>query len=113
MKRRRPFRAGWGWTGLAAYVLGYDSWATKTQRDTMTEVFRRASKHPLRRWPVVLTVGMVVSHLFGWIPAKVDPIHQFAEVLKRVDLSVMGVYNVILPREALTINEAKPWGVLA
>lgn len=110
---RRPFRAGWGWTGLTAYVLTYDSWATKTNRDTMTDVFRKASHHPMRRWPVVLTVGVVVSHLFGWIPTRLDPIHQLAEGMKRLDLSATGLFNVIVPREALSVGEANPWSVLA
>lgn len=79
----------------------------------MTEVFRRASHHPIRRLPVVLTVCVVVSHLFGWIPTRLDPIHQLAEGLKRLDLSATSLFNVIVPREALRVGEANLWSVLA
>ncbi len=113
MRRRRLFKAGWGWTGLATYIVIYDSWATKTNRDTMTEVFRRASHHPLRRWPVVLTVGLVVSHLFGWIPTRLDPIHHLGEGMKRLDVSATSLYNVILPSVALRWGETKPWSLSA
>jgi hypothetical protein len=82
---RRRFKAGWGWTGLAFYVAGYDTWALATKRDTLSMVFARAMHHPVRRWPVIATVSVTLLHLFGRLPTRIDPFHQYAAALKILD----------------------------
>lgn len=78
---RKPFNAGWGWAGLAVYVLAYDTWALARRRDTLSTVFRRSLAHPIRRWPVVVTSGITILHLYGRIPAFMDPFHQYGVLL--------------------------------
>ncbi len=77
----KPFGAGLGWLGLAGYVLSYDSWALATHHDTLSMVFDRGIKHPVRRWPVIAICVLTISHLFGWIPRKWDPFHNYANLL--------------------------------
>ncbi len=84
-KRRRPFKAGWGWTGLAVYIGSYDTWALATKHDTMSTVFARAIKHPVHRWPVLAVVGLTLLHLFGRLPPRIDPFYQYAAALRVLD----------------------------
>lgn len=81
--RTPPFTAR-GWTGLALYVLAYDTWALATRRDTLSTVFRRSVAHPIRRWPVILTCAVTILHLFGRLPDWIDPFHQYGTLLARV-----------------------------
>lgn len=52
------------WIGLAGYVLVTDMFALLTGRETLTDALRRAHKHPVRRWPVVLAWAATTKHLF-------------------------------------------------
>lgn len=78
---RKPFNAGWGWAGLAGYVVGYDTWALATGRDTLSTVFRRSLSHPVRRWTTIVTCVVTLLHLYGWLPPVLDPFHQYSVLL--------------------------------
>ena len=80
-----PSNGSWGWLGLAGFILGYDAWAIASGRETLTRSFQRAMKHPLRRWPVAVAVGVTVLHLYDQLPARLDPFGHLANVLKRLD----------------------------
>lgn len=75
--------AVWGWLGLAAYVLFYDAWAVRSDRETLSGLFGRAIAHPAQRWPVtVLWVGTTL-HLYGRLPRQFDPFGSIATALRR------------------------------
>ena len=63
-----------GWIVLAALVVGWDyGVALRGEGETLSNAFRRATRHPFARWPVILAWAVTTVHLFGWIPRKVDP----------------------------------------
>jgi hypothetical protein len=49
---------------VALLVGGYDLWALRTRRETMSAGFHRALRHPLSRWPVVVSWAYLTAHLF-------------------------------------------------
>lgn len=77
-------KADLGWAGLAAYVLGYDTWALATGHDTLSAVFHRSLSHSQLRWPVVAACAVTVLHLFDRLPRKVDPFHHYTSLLVRI-----------------------------
>lgn len=79
----KPFNAGWGWAGLAVYVLGYDTWAILTKRETLTAVFKRAAHHPIRRWPVLVACSITVLHLYDRLPKQLDPFNHYSWVIRK------------------------------
>lgn len=73
-------RGGSAWIGLAAYVIAYDYYACKHEKETMSTAFGRALSHKLGRWPTLLVLVIVVKHLtFPNTLAKVDPLNKIAE----------------------------------
>lgn len=80
----------WGWAGLWAFVAGYDIWAIRNDKPTLSETFGVALKHPIKRWPVMLAWGGLTLHLFAeLLPeevrkrlAPVDPLGQLARLIE-------------------------------
>jgi len=68
----RPHPATYAWAGLAFYVLAADVALIKSERLTMSSVFRDARYHPYKRWPVTLSWAVLTLHLFT--KTKYDPI---------------------------------------
>ncbi len=92
MVRLRP--GGWAWVGLAFYVTIVDVVLIKLHQKhgqpytSMSEVFGDGVKHPINRWPLMLTWTLITLHLFGHlIPdrfsafKKLDPIGFLARLL--------------------------------
>lgn len=65
----RP-RGTWGWLGLTAYVIAWDTFAP----ETLSGAFGRAVLHPRARWPVILAWSITTAHPFGALPSRYDPI---------------------------------------
>lgn len=63
---------GKAWIGLAAYVAAWDLIAIKTGRETLSSSFASAVKHPIRRWPVILTWAYITAHLHTICPPRLD-----------------------------------------
>lgn len=62
MKLRSGTKA---WIGLTVYVIAADAALIRNRKETMSTVFGDALVHPLRRWPVILTWGILTAHLFS------------------------------------------------
>lgn len=73
---RRLTIGGWGWVCVPILVAVVDGEALRRYAIGRTEVphtmsrsFFTAVRHPVRRWPVSLSVGGTLFHLFtGWNP---------------------------------------------
>lgn len=65
------------WLGLAAYVAGYDWWAYRTGRDTLSQSYGRALDSPVRRVPTLIAWAYLVAHLTRTIPQNLDPLRRF------------------------------------
>lgn len=70
---------GAAWIGLAAYVTVYDVVAVLHNKDTLSEAFYCAVRHPKRRWPTVLAWTFITGHLFKVIPEKYDPLRRIPQ----------------------------------
>lgn len=73
-----------GWFLLTGFVIGWDlcvGWLL--QGETLTGAFRKATKHPISRWPVVLAWGITTFHLFGWLDPRVDPFYRCGQLISR------------------------------
>lgn len=68
----------WGWIGLTAYVALWDAYAP----ETLSSAFGRAILHPRARWPVVALWGVTTAHLFGALPASLDPIARVGNAMR-------------------------------
>lgn len=63
-----------GWALLAAYVFAWDyRVALRGGGETLSCAFRRASRHPVARLPVLVIWTVTTLHLYGKIPEKYDP----------------------------------------
>ncbi len=63
-----------GWVCISLFVLAWDvEVALRHEGETLTNAFRRATRHPLSRWPVVLLWSVTTAHLYGWLPPQADP----------------------------------------
>lgn len=71
MKRLSPGAAGW--VAVSAVVVA----AELLDEKTMSEAFHTASRHPAYGPVVISAWGILTAHLFGFIPAKYDPISLF------------------------------------
>lgn len=58
---------GWCWLIMATQVSAMDFWLIYKQKSTMSEVFGAALRHPLRRWPIILSWTILTLHLFSCI----------------------------------------------
>lgn len=68
---------GWyGWVAIAGVVAVADIWALKKGLETMTAAYARCP-----RWVSVPATGVVVAHLLGMIPKRVDPFEMVGRVL--------------------------------
>lgn len=76
-----------GWAVLAAYVLGYDYWAIRRGRPTLTEQFARGMAHPIGRYPVAAVWTITTLHLFARLPSRIDPYRLAGQVLARAVLA--------------------------
>ncbi len=69
------------WIGLAAYIVAYDYYACKHEKETMSTAFGRALDHKLARWPTLLVLVIVVKHLTAPdVLSNIDPINKIAKV---------------------------------
>lgn len=71
----------WSWAGLACYVIAYDVWAIKTNRQTLSAAFYKAVANPSGRYGVILAWAYLSGHLFKILPRRYDPIYRLAERL--------------------------------
>ncbi len=67
------------WLGLAAYVVGYDLFAIRTGRDTLSQSFARALTDD-RRWPTLVAWGYLCAHLIRILPRPLDPMRGYDHV---------------------------------
>lgn len=74
-------RSGWGL--ILAVVAGYDLWALKARRPTLSAEFLEAVRHPRRRWFVIAAWGYLTVHLFGILPRRYDPLTALGFYLAR------------------------------
>jgi hypothetical protein len=63
---RKPSRSPWLY--LAGAVVAIDAVALVSKTPTLTASFRRAVKHPTRRWPVLAAWVILTSHLVAGKP---------------------------------------------
>jgi hypothetical protein len=75
-------RFEWGeaaWLGLATYIFAVDIALLMRGQKPMTEIWREALRHPLRRWVAILAWVFTTKHLFfgGFLP-WLDPFHGIA-----------------------------------
>lgn len=61
----------YGWLALALLVAAADA----TGDRTMSDCFRRASRHRVSGPCVAIGWGVLTAHLFGLIPPAYDPFH--------------------------------------
>lgn len=79
--------SGLAWVGLVVYVTIIDILLLKMKQikghpyRSMSEAFGEALQHPRKRWPIIISWGVLTLHLFGtFIPdkfitlKKLDPI---------------------------------------
>lgn len=62
------------WFGLVFYIVSYDVWAARNQKETLSMAFYNSLKHPIRRWPVILIWVYITAHLFKFLPERYDPL---------------------------------------
>lgn len=62
------------WVGLVLYIVGYDVWAARNGRETLSMAFYNAIRHPIRRWPVIALWSYITAHLFKFLPDNLDPL---------------------------------------
>jgi len=65
-----------GWLAIAGVVVGFDVWACRRERDTLSCAFRRAP-----RALTITTSAYVLAHLFGLMPDRVDPLVRLGAAL--------------------------------
>ena len=88
MGKLRP--GAWAWAGLAAYVATTDAWLLRHGRETLSQVFGEALRHPIKRIPVIALWAIITLHLFSsLLPSgmrkrlqRVDPIGRLARALE-------------------------------
>jgi hypothetical protein len=74
------------WLGLVAYVSVADGYLLATEKAPMTDAWRKALKHPVNRWVVILAWIFTTKHLFfGNILPKVDPFHAIMVIAKKIN----------------------------
>jgi len=72
----------YGWALLSAYVFAWDyGVALRLDGETLSTSFRRATRHPKTRWPVLAMWGITTLHLFGGLPKRYDPFIMTARFL--------------------------------
>lgn len=62
------------WVGLALYVIGYDVYAIKSGRSTLSAAFFSGFSHKVGRFGVIVAWVMLTGHLFRVIPKRFDPL---------------------------------------
>lgn len=85
--RPRISLGGWGWVGIAGVVTVVDGVALHLEATgrvieapTMSRSFFLATRHPVRRWPVLVSWLVLTVHLFTtWN----DPIRRLAGRVQR------------------------------
>lgn len=78
-----------GWAAVGLLVSAYDAWALKTGAETMSTAYRRA----FRAQPAIVggATAYVVSHLTGYLPARVDPLRHLTRPRSFRTIGVGGV----------------------
>lgn len=76
------------WLGLVTYVSVVDGYLLATGKAPMTDAWRRALKHPLNRWVVILAWIFTTKHLFfGNVLPKIDPFRALVYLARTIDKS--------------------------
>ena len=71
---RETLPAEIAWLGLVGYVSLVDGYLLATGKAPMTDAWRKALKHPMNRWLVILAWFFTTKHLFfGNLFPKIDP----------------------------------------
>lgn len=76
--------------GVTGSIIVIDSVLIRTNNPTLSEVFGDALKHPIKRWPVIVTWGLVTSHLFGEmmpepLRSKLGPYDPIGYVARKIE----------------------------
>lgn len=71
-KMSRHDHPDWGWVGIAAWVLAVDL----TGNQTMSDVFKRASRNKIAGPFVVFGWCYLTAHLFGLLSPRWDLFHR-------------------------------------
>lgn len=73
-------KADLAWLTVALFIAGYDYYAIKSKRETLSSGFWRAAKNPKTRWPAILICTGLYKHLmFPNVLPKTDPLWWIAE----------------------------------
>jgi hypothetical protein len=67
-----------GWAGLALFVGAWDYASCRNGGQTLSSAFLRASRHPIRRWPLLAAALYLNAHLWGLLPERFDPLAAIA-----------------------------------
>jgi hypothetical protein len=71
-----------GWAAIFAVVVGYDVWALRTERHTLSAAFWHTKKHPVGRSMLAVMWGGLTWHLmFGDRQVAPDRIHVVYEMV--------------------------------
>ena len=73
-----------GWAFLSAYVVAWDLVALFSGHETLTSAFWRGTHHPVSRLPVTVVWLVTTAHLFGVLPARMDPISLLGQQIGRI-----------------------------
>lgn len=73
MRKLSPGAAGW--VAVGAVVVA----AELIDSRTMSEAFSEAARHPQWGIAVLAAWAILTGHLFGVLPPRYDPIHQFGK----------------------------------
>lgn len=63
-----------GWAGIALIIAA----AEVRDSRTMSDAFKAASRTPVTGPIMTVAYGILTAHLFGLLPTRFDPFHQFA-----------------------------------
>jgi hypothetical protein len=86
---RETLPAEIAWLGLVAYVSVADGLLLATGNAPMTDAWRKALKHPINRWVVVLAWFFTTKHLFfGNLFPKIDPFHLIMVIARQINKSL-------------------------
>jgi hypothetical protein len=88
---RETLPAEIAWLGLVGYVSVVDSYLLATGKAPMTDAWRKALKHPLNRWVIILAWIFTTKHLFfGNIFPKVDPFRALVVMARALNKIIEG-----------------------
>lgn len=88
---RETLPAEIAWFGLVAYVSLADGLLLANDKAPMTDAWRKALKHPVNRWVVILAWIFTTKHLFfGSFFPKIDPFYSIMFFARKINKSLGG-----------------------